>query len=110
MSGPIFLWGSLSRVVSVQGGLCPGWSLSRVVSVQGGLCPWGVSVQLGASVQGWVCPVGLCQGDVRDTPGQRPLLVKSGQYATYWNAVCSQNLDLNLTCVKGTIIQSNVVE
>ena len=31
----VSVWGSLSRVISVQGDLCPGGSLSRVVSVQG---------------------------------------------------------------------------
>ena len=48
--------GSLSRVVSAQGGLCPGWSVSRVVFVQ------GVSVQ-GVSVQGEsLCPGGSLSG------------------------------------------------
>ena len=55
--------------VSVQGGLCPGWSLSRVVSVQVvsvqvGLCPgWSLSrVFRLVSVQGGLCPGGLCPG------------------------------------------------
>ena len=89
---PSFSQGSLSRVVSVQGGLCPGWSLSRVVSVQGGLCPGGlcsgwslsrvVSVQ-GVYVQGSLpkgvsTQRGLCQRDSLDTD---PHTVKNG-----WNA------------------------
>ena len=76
----------LSRV-SVQGGLCPGWSLSRVVSVQVvsvqvGLCPgWSLSkVFRLVSVQGGLCPGwsmsrGLCPRgslpkgvSVRETP------------------------------------------
>ena len=56
--------GSLSKVVSAQRGLCPGWSVSRVVFVR------VVSVQ-GVSVRGvWslsrgesLCPGDLCQGD-----------------------------------------------
>ena len=47
--------GSLSRGVSVQGGLCRGVSLSKGVSVQGCLCP-------GVSVQGDLCPGGLWPG------------------------------------------------
>ena len=41
LPGPMFgLWGSLSRGVSVQEGVSvQGGSLSRVVSVQGVLCP-----------------------------------------------------------------------
>ena len=63
--GGVFVQG---EGVYVQwGGLCPvGGSLSRGVSVQ------GVSVQEG------LCPGGLCQGD--------PRTVKSGRYASYWNA------------------------
>ena len=49
--------GSMSRGVSVQGGLCPG-----------GLSP-GESLSRGTSVD-------------RDPPGT----VKSGRYASYWNA------------------------
>ena len=97
LRGPMFLpGGSLSRLVSVQvglcsGSLCPGGSLSRG-SLSRGLCPGrslsrgslsrgsrykqislqGVSAQ-GVPVQGGLCPRGLC-------------LVKSGQYASYWNA------------------------
>ena len=50
-------------------GLCPGWgsSVQRVVSVQGGFCP-------GGPLSGGV--------SVRETPH----IVKSGQYASYWNA------------------------
>ena len=52
--------GSLSRGVSVQGclcsvGLCPRRSLSRGFFLQGALCPGGVYVQ-GVSVQGTLCP------------------------------------------------------
>ena len=63
---------------SPSGGLCPGVSLSRGVSVQGGLClggvgpgglcPGGLCVGR-VSVQGGLCPGGVC---VRETPGQRP--------------------------------------
>ena len=74
--------GSLSRGVSVQGNLCPGDLSSggfsvQEVSVQASLCPGG-TVQ-GVSVQGGLCP-GLVsvQGD--------PRMVKSGRYASYWNA------------------------
>ena len=42
--------------VSVQGGICLGGSLSRGVSVQGGLCPVSLC-------PGGLCPGGLCQGD-----------------------------------------------
>ena len=57
-------------------GLCPGGSLCREIHVQEGLCPvvsvWGVFVQ-------W----GLCWGvSIRVTPRT----VKSGWYASYWNA------------------------
>ena len=70
---------SLSRGVSVQGGLCPGGlcpggSLSRGISVQGGLFPGGL------------CPAGwsLSRGvvSVRETS----CTVTSGRYASYWNA------------------------
>ena len=54
--------GSSSWGVSVQDGLCPGGSISRMVFVQ-----------YVVSVQG-----DLCQGD--------PRMVKSGRYASYWNA------------------------
>ena len=50
---------------------------------------WGISVRVGeslsrrvsvrgVSVQGCLCPGGLCQGD--------PRTVKSGRYASHWNA------------------------
>ena len=86
--------GSLSK----QGGLCPGeGSLSRGgVSVQGrSFCPGemvsvqGVSAQgeslsrgslsRGVSLQGVSVQGGLCQEDP-------PHMVKSGRYASYWNA------------------------
>ena len=71
-SGVSLSSGSLSRGVSVQGGLCPGGSLSRGVSVQGkGLCPEGASVQRGlcpgvpvqGGLSGGVCPGGLPDRD-----------------------------------------------
>ena len=56
----------------------------RGVSIQGGLCPVGslfdgVSVQ-GRSLSGEVSGGGLCPGE------GYPLTVKSGRYASYWNA------------------------
>ena len=64
---------------SLLGGLCPGGLCPGGVSYQGvsrrGLCPGGVSVW-GVSVQG-----GPCQGD------SPPHTVKSGWYASYWNAI-----------------------
>ena len=57
--------GSLSRRVSVQGGLC-----------LGGLCPGGLCL-------GGFCLGGFCQGDPRQRP---PCMVTSGWYASYWNA------------------------
>ena len=64
---------SVHRGVSVQGVFVQGGSLSKGVSVQ------EVSVQWGSLSNGGLCPVGgLCQGD--------PHIVKSGQYASYWNA------------------------
>ena len=61
--------------VSVQGGLCPGGSRSR------GLCTGGwVSVQGGLSSRGSLSRgEGFCQ----EYP---PCMVKSGRYASYWNA------------------------
>ena len=83
----VFVWGFLSREVSVHGGLCPGWSLSRRVpvqgvSVQGGLCPRGGSLSGGrVSVQRGSLPRGesLSGGSVRETPRT----VTCGRYATY---------------------------
>ena len=49
--------GSLSRGVSVRGGLCPGGSLSRGVSV------WGISVQ-GSLCPGGLCPEGSLSGEI----------------------------------------------
>ena len=64
MSLPVWLpEGSLSGGI-----LCPEGSLSGGISVQEGFC-------LGGLCPGW----GLCQGDP-------PCSVKSGQYASYWNA------------------------
>ena len=58
-------WGSLSRGVSVQWGLCPGGlclgGLCLGVSLQGGLCPGEVSVQGGLCPRG-VCPEGSLSG------------------------------------------------
>ena len=68
--------GSLSRGglclgVSVQEFLCPGQSLSRRISVLGGLCPRGLCpggslsrgpLSRGVSVQRSLCPGGLCPG------------------------------------------------
>ena len=63
LTGLMFLLGDLCLCSHVP---------SRVVSVQG------------ASIQG-----GLCQGD---PPGHRPTdMVKSGQYASYWNAFLFYN-------------------
>ena len=104
LPGPIFLPGSLcpeeslSWGVSVLGGLCPGGSLSWVVSVLGGLCPGSLSrgaLSRQVSVQGGSCPGGLCLGiPVRETPQtETHHTVKSGWYASYWNAfLCSRFL------------------
>ena len=54
-------------------GLCPGGSLSRRVSVQGGLCPGEVSVQ-GVSVR-------------ETPQTETPRTVASGRYASYWNVL-----------------------
>ena len=69
----------LAKLMFSQVFVCPqGGSLSRGVSVQGGLCPGGVSVHGGS-----VSMRGLCQGD--------PHMVKTGRYASYWNASLFQN-------------------
>ena len=71
--------------VSVQGVYVQGGSLSRLVSVQGGLC-------LGGLCPGDLCPQGdLCAGRVSvqgggSLSGRPPCMVKSGRYASYWNA------------------------
>ena len=73
----VILWGlcregrSLSRDASVQGSLCPGGSMSKW-----GLCPGGGGVFV---QEGGLCPRGLC-------PGRPPSTVKSGRFASYWNA------------------------
>ena len=98
--------------VSLLRGLCPGGSLSggslsRHASVQGGLYPGGilcpgVSLSRGVSVQVCLCPGGLCLGGSlsRGSLSRResfsrgslsgrpppPNMVKSGRYASYWNA------------------------
>ena len=53
---------------------CPGGSLSGGIPVQGG-----------SLSRGGLCPVEI---SVRETPPDRepPYTVKSGQYASYWNA------------------------
>ena len=77
---------SWSHIPSSRGeGLCTGRVSVRGMgsgSLSGG---WGLCPGDGVSVQGGLCPVkevfvqgGLCQGD--------PRTVKSGQYASYWNA------------------------
>ena len=66
--------GSLSR----EGGLCPG----RGVSVQGGSLSGGSLSREGGLYPGGG---GLCQGDPSRT-------VKSGRYASYWNAFLSQEI------------------
>ena len=69
---------SLSRGVSVHGGLCPGGSLSR-----GCLCS-GVSV-LGVSVRG-----SMSRGSLSvwggSLSGRPPHMVMCRQYTSYWNA------------------------
>ena len=67
---------------SLSGGLYPGRYLSRGDlspggSLSGGLFPEGISVQ-GISVQVRV--------SVRDPDRDTPRTVKSGRYASYWNA------------------------
>ena len=92
--------GSLSGGGEVcPGGLCLGGSpAGGRVSVQGGLCPGVVSAQGGGSVcPGGLCLGGLCpegslprgisvqggRGSVQEDPTR---MVKSGRYASYWNA------------------------
>ena len=60
------IWGSLSGVVSVQMGPCPEGTLSRG-SLSGGSLSGG-SLSRGVSVR------------------ETPRTVKSGRYASYWNA------------------------
>ena len=67
----VFVWGSLSRGISVQEVSVQGF-LSRRVSVQGGLCPWaslssgglclGGLCPGGSLSNGGLCPGGLCLG------------------------------------------------
>ena len=74
-----------------SGGLCPGRGVSvqggGSLSREGGLCPGGVSVRGSLSREGGLYPGGggLCQGDPSRT-------VKSGRYASYWNAFLSQEI------------------
>ena len=77
MSLPVWLPGPMLLL----GGICAwshvpsrGVSVQRVVSVQGGLCPGG-SLSRGVSVQGV---------SLTETPPPRTL--KNRQYASYWNA------------------------
>ena len=65
---------SLSRGVSILGGLCPRGVFVPGVSVWGGLCPRGSPPGLDG-----LCPGGLCHGDP-------PRTATSGRYASYWNA------------------------
>ena len=73
--------GSLSREVSVQGGLCPGRFLSRG-SLSGDLCP-GRSLSREVSIQGVSFRGSLSRGSL---PGTPPHTVKGGRNAFYWNA------------------------
>ena len=83
---------SLSRGVSIPGGLCPGGSLSRR-----GLCPGGVSVQ-GVSVHGGVSVWGsLSRGVCHEDP---PRTVMSGRYTSYWNAFLFLEGILDIPCNK----------
>ena len=111
MFNPKFFIITARKPRSLSGGLCPGVSVQgRRVSVQGSLSRrWG-SLSKGESLSsgvlclcpegglclGGLCLGGLCPGEsVRETPRT----VKSGQYASYWNAflfyfVPSWQLDL----------------
>ena len=108
------LGGSLSKGISVQGGVCLGVSVWGVsvwgVSVQG-VSVWGISVQggfcPGVSVQGGVCLVGLCPGglclgglcpggvSVRETPvqlrtgGMHPTVMHSCYLRHYFLIFCT---------------------
>ena len=91
LGGALCLWshvlsaGSLSRGISVQGNFCPGGLYP------GGLCP-GESLSRGSLSRRGLSPRSLCQADPQtetptETPQQRPpYMVKSGRYASYWNA------------------------
>ena len=61
------------------GGLSPGWSLSRVISVQGGLC-------LGGLCLGGLCPGGSLSRGFSGVEIPTPVMVTCGQHASYWNA------------------------
>ena len=77
--GNIFTGVCLSTGGSSSGGsLCPGWSLSRGVYIQGGLCPIRDLCPGGSLSWGSLSRV----TSVRETPR----MVKSGRYASYWNA------------------------
>ena len=85
--------GSLSRGVSVQGGLCPGWSLCRGSLYRGSLCR--ESFCLGGSLSRvGLCPWGLCPGrylsgfSVSVRPPSHTVTCR--QYAVYWNALLCQ--------------------
>ena len=63
----------------------PQTKFAKVMFSQVFVCPWGggslsrgVSFQRRVSVRGVSVQGGLCQGDIR--------MVKSGRYASYWNA------------------------
>ena len=66
-------------VILFTGGLCPGRSLSRGFWVQRSLYR-GISVQGGLSSRG-----SLFRGE-GSSQGYPPCMVKSGRYASYWNA------------------------
>ena len=88
-------WSRIFWTLSMLGGFCmmslpvwlsgPMFPLGREVSVPGpmfllgGLCP-------GASLSGGVCPGGVCVWGVCLYQGDPQGTVKSGRYASYWNA------------------------
>ena len=83
--------------VSVQEVLCPGGSLSGGF-LSRGLCPVG-SLPGGSLSSRGLCPVGVSvQGVSVQLQTPPPGTVKSGRYASYWNAFLFKVFIINLKC------------
>ena len=84
-----------------EGGLCA-WSH---VPWGGGLCPGGVSIEGGGHCLGGLCPGESLSGR---PPDRDPLrhTVKSGRYASYWNAFLFSNSITSAVTAQLKIVRS----